>query len=216
MSDPSTVTKAQMRAAYDALGLDPDRSNATQDEPLDLNFVASPGGTWTELHADTALTAAQEIRLQVFRGLVGSNDFDDLGAEVLRMAHIIETGEPDDPDDARTERCPGCEHEIKRMRGQLADANEEAAMQQRHLDAVVASNGLLERQRDAVLAMCDEIDRYERGSLDEHEVRAVLASDPGDPDGMPEPCQPIGCDNGYHIGPGCVYAAIDGAGEEER
>lgn len=26
--------------------------------------------------------------------------------------------------------------------------------------------------------------------------------------GMPEPCQPIGCDNGHHLA-GCVYAAAD-------
>lgn len=30
-------------------------------------------------------------------------------------------------------------------------------------------------------------------------------------DETPEPCQPIGCDNGHHL-PGCVYAAVD-AGE---
>jgi hypothetical protein len=30
---------------------------------------------------------------------------------------------------------------------------------------------------------------------------------------MPEPCQPIGCDNGHHL-TGCVFAAVDG--EEER
>ena len=32
--------------------------------------------------------------------------------------------------------------------------------------------------------------------------------------GMPEPCQPIGCDNGYHV-PGCTYAAADGGGPYE-
>jgi hypothetical protein len=32
-------------------------------------------------------------------------------------------------------------------------------------------------------------------------------------EGMPEPCQPIGCDNGHHLN-GCVFAAVDG--EEER
>jgi hypothetical protein len=26
--------------------------------------------------------------------------------------------------------------------------------------------------------------------------------------GMPEPCQPIGCDNGIHL-PGCPYATVD-------
>lgn len=26
----------------------------------------------------------------------------------------------------------------------------------------------------------------------------------------PDPCQPIGCDNGYHL-PGCVFATIDDA-----
>lgn len=37
----------------------------------------------------------------------------------------------------------------------------------------------------------------------------VLASiDVADDDEMPEPCQPIGCDNGYHL-PGCCYAASD-------
>lgn len=36
----------------------------------------------------------------------------------------------------------------------------------------------------------------------------------GSADGMPEPCQPIGCDNGHHL-PGCVYAAVD-AGEAEQ
>ena len=25
---------------------------------------------------------------------------------------------------------------------------------------------------------------------------------------MPEPCQPIGCDNGHHLA-GCFYAAVD-------
>lgn len=25
---------------------------------------------------------------------------------------------------------------------------------------------------------------------------------------MPEPCQPIGCDNGYHL-PACVFALVD-------
>lgn len=29
-----------------------------------------------------------------------------------------------------------------------------------------------------------------------------------DDTGMPEPCQPIGCDNGYHL-PGCRYIVID-------
>lgn len=29
-----------------------------------------------------------------------------------------------------------------------------------------------------------------------------------DDTGLPEPCQPIGCDSGYHI-PGCVYAEVD-------
>jgi len=29
-----------------------------------------------------------------------------------------------------------------------------------------------------------------------------------DQDGIPEPCQPIGCDNGHHL-PGCFYAAVD-------
>jgi len=28
---------------------------------------------------------------------------------------------------------------------------------------------------------------------------------------MPAPCQPIGCDNGYHL-PGCVFAEADAAG----
>lgn len=31
--------------------------------------------------------------------------------------------------------------------------------------------------------------------------------EPGQPY-LPEPCQPIGCDNGYHI-PGCYFEAID-------
>ncbi len=25
---------------------------------------------------------------------------------------------------------------------------------------------------------------------------------------VPQPCQPIGCDNGYHL-PGCAYASVD-------
>jgi hypothetical protein len=29
-----------------------------------------------------------------------------------------------------------------------------------------------------------------------------------DEDQAPEPCQPIGCDHGYHL-PGCAYAAVD-------
>lgn len=30
----------------------------------------------------------------------------------------------------------------------------------------------------------------------------------GDVDGMPEPCQPIGCDHGYHLA-GCVFAETE-------
>jgi hypothetical protein len=33
--------------------------------------------------------------------------------------------------------------------------------------------------------------------------------------GMPDPCQPIGCDNGYHIA-GCVFEEVDGGQNEER
>jgi hypothetical protein len=36
---------------------------------------------------------------------------------------------------------------------------------------------------------------------------AVLEPDLMTP-GMPDPCQPIGCDNGFHL-PGCVYAERD-------
>ena len=32
--------------------------------------------------------------------------------------------------------------------------------------------------------------------------------------GMPQPCQPIGCDNGYHL-PGCWYKADERADETE-
>lgn len=40
----------------------------------------------------------------------------------------------------------------------------------------------------------------------------VVTAPPEDPDGeMPPPCQPIGCDNGYHLS-GCYYAEVD----EER
>lgn len=31
----------------------------------------------------------------------------------------------------------------------------------------------------------------------------------------PEPCQPIGCDNGYHL-PGCIYETIDNGTKEEE
>jgi hypothetical protein len=36
----------------------------------------------------------------------------------------------------------------------------------------------------------------------------TLAGDNDDEDEMPPPCQPIGCDNGYHLC-GCPYASAD-------
>ena len=36
----------------------------------------------------------------------------------------------------------------------------------------------------------------------------IKVNEPTEIDGMPNPCQPIGCDNGHHL-KGCVYARMD-------
>lgn len=155
----------------------------------------------TELHAEPGLPAAKQIRAKALRiaaMLTPDPDQDYVADEEqmrqwldqqqrMAMHHyrwmlpLIETGEVDDPEDACTERCPGCEHEIKRMRGQLADANRSAA---RAWGRVAK----LEPQRDAVLAYVRDLEQHMsdqgRDALPALKtVLALLASDPGEREG---------------------------------
>ena len=51
-------------------------------------------------------------------------------------------------------------------------------------------------------------------------AEAILAAlDSTDPESteveFPQPCQPIGCDNGYHL-PGCFFEAVDADADAQR
>lgn len=182
----------------------------------------------TEMLADPApsgLTAAQKIRLRLVEALeFTALSPDEFVAKMLAMtrplAAWVEHGVTDDLEDACTERCPNAEahigwpaacpdpalHEdsgIEDFYRQITNLGELVAAEQ---DRVAE----LERQRDAVLALASRMDisGQHTGPFWADEVRRAIGAEHEDDDPMPEPCQPIGCDNGFHL-PGCPYAAVD-------
>jgi hypothetical protein len=64
---------------------------------------------------------------------------------------------------------------------------------------------------EQLAAVTAERDRLRGDAADAVQVVADLTS-VGDV--MPEPCQPIGCDNGYHVA-GCIFAEVD-AGDADK
>jgi len=87
-------------------------------------------------------------------------------------------------------------------------------------DALAWSLGQLQTLR----GLCDAIERMDgydlvNASVTVRAIREIIdmespyppltsIAELGDDDGTPGPCQPIGCDNGYHLS-GCVFAEVD-------
>lgn len=174
----------------------------------------APGALDRLAPAPAGLSAAQEIRLRVLK--VASEcqhllNWVDLGTEgvardLLVMADVFA---------AWVERGPDDESRVEGLTLALA------AWRQR-VERVEAERDLAEARLGHIAgALRDYENQPDLGA----EFRIAVADCLGwDPDndamtpGMPDPCQPIGCDNGYHL-PGCTYAEPDDtapAGEERR
>lgn len=137
-----------------------------------------------KLRADTALTAEQEIRARALDIAVAAfaPRVESTISEMVEIrltvagdfAAWIEHGDPG-LEDACAERCPNSRDAYDR-RLQVANTARQAA--EEVIAGLQATVRQIAEQRDAVLTMCDEIDRHERGSLDEKEVRAILGDSP--------------------------------------